>query len=642
MVAVPVAYGAQKRIRSQKVQGTVSQTAAPATSAPRFLSRRDFYRLLVDGVAWFLGLTFAAACPVRLHDRGRRVLAVAGFAVAAILLQFLIGHFLHLYRGRYRYGSFDEVSGLSAAVISVGLILTAFDYFAFADRAVPASTPLVGSLVALILMFAVRYVWRYMLERSLRPDAETATKALIFGAGDGGTQVVQSMIRDPHSIYLPVGMLDDNPMLAEPSGQRRSRHGHPQRHRRRRRAKTGATTLIIAIARANAALIRDVNAIASRRRVWPSRWCRRSARSSTAKISSADIRDINEADLLGRHQIETDLDSIAHYLRGKRVLVTGRRRLDRLRAVPADLPLRPGRADHARPRRVGPARGSAVHCTAAHCSTTTALCLPTSATQTGCRQVFEERRPEVVFHAAALKHLPLLEKYPAEAVKTNVWGTLTVLRAAQSIGVDHVREHLDRQGRQPDQRPGLLEADRRAAHRSDRCRDRRRDVPERAVRQRPRQPRIGAHCVLEPDRSRRPDHGHRPRRHPVLHDRPRGRAAGHPGRRHRSRRRGLVLDMGEPVRIADVARQLASQSPDPIEIVYTGLRPGEKLDEDLFGDGEVDDRPIHPLISHVRVPPLLAGDALDLPVDGETQNVRVAGRSLSEPEGKPNLTLTRS
>ena len=66
----------------------------------------------------------------------------------------------------------------------------------------------------------------------------------------------------------------------------------------------------------------------------------------------------------------------------------------------------------------------------------------------------------------------------------------------------------------------------------------------------------------------------------------------------------LVLDMGEPVRIDDVARRLVAQSERPIEIVYTGLRPGEKLHEVLFGDGEVDDRPRHPLISHVAVPPL--------------------------------------
>jgi FlaA1/EpsC-like NDP-sugar epimerase len=64
----------------------------------------------------------------------------------------------------------------------------------------------------------------------------------------------------------------------------------------------------------------------------------------------------------------------------------------------------------------------------------------------------------------------------------------------------------------------------------------------------------------------------------------------------------LVLDMGEPVRIADVARQLVAQATRPVEIVYTGLRAGEKLHEDLLGTGEADLRPRHPLISHVPVP----------------------------------------
>jgi FlaA1/EpsC-like NDP-sugar epimerase len=65
----------------------------------------------------------------------------------------------------------------------------------------------------------------------------------------------------------------------------------------------------------------------------------------------------------------------------------------------------------------------------------------------------------------------------------------------------------------------------------------------------------------------------------------------------------LVLDMGEPVRIDDVARRMARQSDAAsIEIVYTGLKPGEKLHEVLFGHGENDRRPIHPLVSHVDVP----------------------------------------
>jgi FlaA1/EpsC-like NDP-sugar epimerase len=67
----------------------------------------------------------------------------------------------------------------------------------------------------------------------------------------------------------------------------------------------------------------------------------------------------------------------------------------------------------------------------------------------------------------------------------------------------------------------------------------------------------------------------------------------------------LVLDMGRPVRIVDLARHIADRTPGPVGIVYTGLRPGEKLHEDLFGTGEREDvRPIHPLISHVAVPPL--------------------------------------
>ena len=66
----------------------------------------------------------------------------------------------------------------------------------------------------------------------------------------------------------------------------------------------------------------------------------------------------------------------------------------------------------------------------------------------------------------------------------------------------------------------------------------------------------------------------------------------------------LILDMGEPVRIFDVARRLIAQSRQTIQIQFTGLRPGEKLHEELFGDGEVDHRPRHPLISHTTVPPL--------------------------------------
>jgi FlaA1/EpsC-like NDP-sugar epimerase len=74
-------------------------------------------------------------------------------------------------------------------------------------------------------------------------------------------------------------------------------------------------------------------------------------------------------------------------------------------------------------------------------------------------------------------------------------------------------------------------------------------------------------------------------------------AVGHDGE-------AMVLDMGDPVRIADVAQRLADQADRTIEIVYTGLRPGEKMHEVLLGADEDDNRPTHPQISHVPVPPL--------------------------------------
>jgi FlaA1/EpsC-like NDP-sugar epimerase len=96
----------------------------------------------------------------------------------------------------------------------------------------------------------------------------------------------------------------------------------------------------------------------------------------------------------------------------------------------------------------------------------------------------------------------------------------------------------------------------------------------------------------------------------------------------------LVLDMGEPVRIDDMARMLADRSPRPIEIVYTGLRSGEKLHENLLGSDEVDDRPAHPLISHVPVPPLAPDDVQRFnPLDTHESTISLM-RTICEQKAK--------
>ena len=85
----------------------------------------------------------------------------------------------------------------------------------------------------------------------------------------------------------------------------------------------------------------------------------------------------------------------------------------------------------------------------------------------------------------------------------------------------------------------------------------------------------------------------------------------------------LVLDMGTPVSIYDVAKQLVANSGKPVEIEIVGLRAGEKVHEELFGDGEIDTRPQHPLISHVPVLPVDLGLLTPSPTDAKEAMLRI-------------------
>jgi FlaA1/EpsC-like NDP-sugar epimerase len=88
----------------------------------------------------------------------------------------------------------------------------------------------------------------------------------------------------------------------------------------------------------------------------------------------------------------------------------------------------------------------------------------------------------------------------------------------------------------------------------------------------------------------------------------------------------LVLDMGKPVSIYEVAAQLVKNSGKAVEIEIVGLRSGEKVHEELFGDGEVDTRPRHPLISHVAVQPLGSELVLSTPSDARAMMIDVIAK----------------
>jgi FlaA1/EpsC-like NDP-sugar epimerase len=245
-------------------------------------------------------------------------------------------------------------------------------------------------------------------------------------------------------------------------------------------------------------------------------------------------------------------------------------------------------------------------------------------------EVFVEHRPEVVFHAAALKHLPLLEMHPSEAFKTNCVATQHLLDASIRFGVERFVNISTDKAADPCSVLGYTKriAERLTAAAAQRSTGTYLSVRFGNV--------LGSRgSVLTSFRAQIESGG------PITVTDPevtryfmtveeavelviQAGAVGHDGE-------AMVLDMGEPVRIADVAQRLADQADRTIEIVFTGLRPGEKLHEVLLGVDEDDNRPTHPQISHVPVPPLDARALRLAGTIGKERLSRLSAVSVAEP-----------
>jgi len=550
-----------------------------------------------DGAAWSAGLLAAVfaryGCALTPAGLGR-TLVVVGLAVG---LHAFIGHHQYLYRGRYRYGSFEEVRGVTSTVLCTAAALLVVVLVA-PTRPVPASAPLLGGTVALTLMLGARYRRRVQRDRRRRPDPHRATPVLLYGAGSAGISVLRSMLTDPHSAYLPVGLLDDDP------GKTHLRaYGVPVLGGRGALpaavTATGATAVVLAVANADATLIRAVRAATlgagAAFKVVPS-----VGELIDSRVSVADVRDPQISDLLGRHQIDTDVAAVAGCLTGKRVLVLGAGG-----SIGSELCRQIGRLDPAELMMLDRDE-SALHAVQLSIHGRAMLDDPTVILadlrdRETIRAVFVNRRPQVVFHAAALKHLPLLERYPAEALRTNVWGTLHVLEAAG--GVERFVNISTDKAADPISVLGYTKriTERLTAHTAQVSPGTFLSVRFGNV--------LGSRgSVLTTFSAQIAAGGPITVTHPdvtrylmtvqeavqlVIQ----AAAIGRDGE-------ALVLEMGKPVRIAELARQMAGLAVAPVDIEYGQLRPGEKLHEALFGAGEHDVRPLHPAISHVPVPAL--------------------------------------
>jgi FlaA1/EpsC-like NDP-sugar epimerase len=594
------------------------------TNSARFVVLSSILQFVIDMAIW--SITAIAASYARFeyqghHDPfGATRSSVIRVLPIVLVVHALVGYVVGIYRRRWRYGSFDEVGGLVVATLITTSVLFVLRFFDQSLNPFPRSVILIAGFAGLCFVAASRYAWRLIREQLRRPTAQTAAKILVYGAGEGGIQMVNTLLRNPQSPYLPVGFLDDNP-----DTHRLSISGVPVLGGRdqlsQARVRTGATTLLIAIPSADSALISDISARARELsmdvKVLPA-----VQNLNERPLDTSDIRDLTDEDLLGRRKVVIDLQQISDYLVNRRVLVTGAggsigselcRQLARFN--PAEL-IMLDRDESALHEVQLSIHGRAL-------LDTPQTVLADLRDETTINHIFDTRKPEVVFHAAALKHLPLLERYPLEAYQTNVLGTLTLLNAAQRTGVGVFVNISTDKAANP---ISVLGYSKRIAERVTAA------VGQSAKSGKYMSVRFGnvlgsRGSVLMSFRDQIAKGGpltvtHRgvTRYFMTISEAVQlviqAGAIGSSGE-------ALVLDMGTPVSIYDVAKQLVTNSGKPVEIEIVGLRAGEKVHEELFGDGEIDTRPRHPLISHVPVESVDLGLLTPSPTDARETMLRI-------------------
>ncbi|BCY13026.1 nucleoside-diphosphate sugar epimerase/dehydratase [Actinoplanes sp. L3-i22] len=519
-------------------------------------------------------------------------------ALVAALVHTAAGIQFGLYTGRWSYGCFEEILALAkTAAVTTPLV---FVLDTLLGRLVPRSAIIGAGLIGLVLAAGVRYAVRLLHDQRLRPSPEPGSRVVVMGAGEGATQVIRAMLRSPSSPYVPVALLDDDPtkrarqvMGVKVAG---TRHAMAEVVRRFR-----ADTVVIAIPSADASLIRSLTELAAPLNV-DVKVVPRVVELFGRTVSVEDIRPVSHADLLGRREITIDLAAVSGYLQGRRVLVTGAggsigselcRQVARFNPASLVMLDRDESGLHAVQLSLD-GRGMLDDRN---------LVVADIRDQQRLDEVFAEHRPHVVFHAAALKHLPLLEMHPSEALKTNIIGTYQILQTAIRHNVDRLVNISTDKAADP---CSVLGYSKRITERLTAAADAAAPGTYTSVRFgnvlgsrgsvltafAAQVEAGGPITVTDPEVNRY-----------FMTVQEAVRLVVQAGALE-SHGEVLVLDMGEPVRIADVARRIAASAGRHIQIVYTGLRPGEKLAEVLLGPDEPDHRPNHPLISQAPVPPL--------------------------------------
>ena len=534
------------------------------------------------------------------------------FSVVAIVLTTVIFKGVGLYARYWRYASIDELLLLTGAitisVIGTSAITAVFSWGILLETLYPRSLPLIFLLSALagtaLPRLLLRLWGRY--QNSYNGRGKAMQPVLVMGAGDAGAMIVRELRQNTHLGLRVVGLLDDDPYK-----HGFSIHGVPVLGGREEIPtvvrRMHIKQIVIAMPTASGKTIRDIVAL-----------CEKTAVSTKivpgiyeildGTVSVNQLRDIDIEDLLRREPVQTDIQAMKKALQGKRVLVSGGggsigselcRQI--LRCRPSELILL-GHGENSIFEIYHELRRWQVADTTIH---------PVIADVRFAERIeaiFTQTRPQVVFHAAAHKHVPLMELNPAEAVTNNVLGTRNILQAAQAAGVERFVMISTDKAVNP---TSIMGVSKRVAELLVHQAAAKSGLPYVAVRFgnvlgsrgsvvltfKKQIANGGPVTVTSPEMTRYfmtiPEAVQLVLQAAVL---------GSGGE-------VFVLDMGEPVKIMDLARDIIELSGlevgRDIDIDIIGCRPGEKLYEELFIKGEEYHRTEHEKI-------FIAGNASSL------------------------------
>jgi len=563
-------------------------------------SRRIALQVLADTVlvvaanaAAFL-LRFDPANPAAIQ----RIQTIA-IALPVLLVLRLIALFaFNLYRIHWRYMSIPDLWSVAGATTasSLGFYVFLFLTGQGTRGSYSWSMQVIDWGVNIFLLSGIRICYRQISDRSLLHPSSDLSKprqrALIVGAGDAGEMVARDLLRRPQEAVMPIGFVDDDPQ------KRRSRiHGLPVLGTTHDILPLvtdhGADIILIAIPSASGKTIRDILARCERTQA---RLC---IVPSVGELIEGQgkrtpIRDINIEDLLRRAPVRTDMEGIAKYISGQRVLVTGAGG-----SIGSELCRQIAALNPARLLLVGQGENSVFEIEQELIrdfgfAPTAIICDVKDRSR--LEEIFLHERPQVVFHAAAHKHVPLMEANPQEAVKNNVMGTKNVAELAAQAGVKKFIAVSTDKAVNP---TSVMGATKRIGEMLIQSLAKTTNTEFAAVRfgnvlgsrgsviptMRKQIMRGGPVTVTDPHMTRYfmtiPESVQL-----ILQ-------AGAIG----GKGEVFILDMGEPVRILDLARDLIRLSgfrPDTdIKIEFTGIRPGEKIFEELMYNDEARNRTVH-------------------------------------------------